>query len=302
MAATSKSLVWLITGSSSGFGASLTMYALKAGHKVIATSRNPSKTPDLVKQVEDLGGIWLPLDVTASSEKLREVVAEGQNKFGTIDVLVNNAGYSILGAIEDMSPKEAQVQMDTNFFGPFKLIQAVLPAMREQLSGAIVNISSELSLEPGPTMGIYSASKKALEGMTQALASEIKPFGIRTFIIQPGTFTTNMQNAIVFTEKPTSPHYLNTDVGKYLSVFSGDVVTHKSPNDVNKGARAIFEVVTGTGLAEGKEELIKTPYIRVPISANCANMVSKHIENLQRSHDVFKEVWESTRHDDGLMH
>lgn len=102
MTSVPRSLVWLITGSSSGLGTALALHVLKAGHKVIATSRNPSRTPDLAKQVEELGGIWLPLDVTADAEKLKEVVEEGRKRLGSIDVLVNNAGYGILGAIEDI--------------------------------------------------------------------------------------------------------------------------------------------------------------------------------------------------------
>lgn len=101
MSTENKSLVWLITGSSSGFGTCLTFIALKAGHKVIATSRNPSKTPELVKQVENLGGIWLALDVSETPEVLRKVVAEGTSKFGRIDVLVNVAGVGLMGALED---------------------------------------------------------------------------------------------------------------------------------------------------------------------------------------------------------
>lgn len=101
MTTSTKPLVWLITGCSSGFGTSLAFIALKAGHKVIATSRTPSKTPDLVNQVEDLGGLWLPLDVTGSREHLQKVIDEGTKKFGRIDVLVNNAGIGILGALED---------------------------------------------------------------------------------------------------------------------------------------------------------------------------------------------------------
>lgn len=98
----SKSLVWLITGCSAGFGLSLTLIALKAGHRVIATSRNPSKNPEQVTQVESLGGVWLPLDVTASPAELQAVVDEGKKKFGRIDVLVNNAGIAILGPLEDV--------------------------------------------------------------------------------------------------------------------------------------------------------------------------------------------------------
>ena len=101
MPSASKPLVWLITGCSSGFGTSLSIIALKAGHKVIATSRNPSKDPEVVQQIEHLGGIWLPLDVNGSTEHLQGVIDEGNKKFGRIDVLVNNAGFAILGALED---------------------------------------------------------------------------------------------------------------------------------------------------------------------------------------------------------
>ncbi|KAH8815438.1 hypothetical protein F5884DRAFT_666061 [Xylogone sp. PMI_703] len=298
-----QSLVWLITGSSSGLGTALTLYAAKAGHKVIATSRNPSKTPDLVKQVKDSGGIWLPLDVTAEPEQIKEVVEEGRNKFGKIDVLVNMAGYGILGAVEDISPKEAQAQMDTNFFGPLKVMQAVIPIMREQHSGSIVNISSAAGFDPRLTMGMYASSKWALEGLSQGIAKEIAPFGIRTYIIQPGAFTTNMQNALLFAEK-TNPHYKDTDVGKILDFFSSTDpnIVHKSPNNADKGAKAIFEIVTGTGLAEGKEKQIKTAYVRAQISSDCAARSLDQIESLQQSYNVFKEVWESTKHDDGQLH
>ena len=102
MASVSKPLVWLITGCSSGFGQSLSLIALKAGHKVIATSRNPTKTPDLVKEVEKLGGVWLALDINSSPEDLRKVIDEGHKLFGRIDVLVNNAGIGLVGALEDV--------------------------------------------------------------------------------------------------------------------------------------------------------------------------------------------------------
>jgi NAD(P)-dependent dehydrogenase (short-subunit alcohol dehydrogenase family) len=101
MASISKPLVWLITGCSAGFGKSLALIALKAGHQVIATSRTPTKTPSLVQKIEDLGGIWLPLDMNSSREAMQNVVDEGTRRFGRIDVLVNNAGISILGALED---------------------------------------------------------------------------------------------------------------------------------------------------------------------------------------------------------
>ncbi len=112
MSSANKLLVWLITGCSSGFGTSLAFIALKAGHKVIATSRNPSRTPDLVKQVEDLGGVWLKLDVNDTPEHLQKVVAEGTRKFGRIDVLANVAAIGILGALEDFRQVQCLLILD----------------------------------------------------------------------------------------------------------------------------------------------------------------------------------------------
>jgi NAD(P)-dependent dehydrogenase (short-subunit alcohol dehydrogenase family) len=159
----STSPVWFITGCSSGFGTGLVLTALNAGHRVIASSRNPSRTPDLVSQVRSLGGHWLTLDVAAPNAN--DVVKEALRIYGHIDYFINNAGYSLLGAIEDFSEEECRQQFDVNFFAPLKLIQTVLPSMRERGSGTIVNISSMSGLDGIATCGLYSASKFALEGM-----------------------------------------------------------------------------------------------------------------------------------------
>ncbi|KAF4627665.1 hypothetical protein G7Y89_g10489 [Cudoniella acicularis] len=209
-----KPLVWLITGCSSGFGEALTLLALKNGHSVIAASRTPSRTPSLVKEVESLGGLWLQLDMTAPKSAMEKVVEEGVKKFGRIDVLVNNAGVGIIGPLEDVSEQEIQTIMATNFIGPLLLIQSVLPHMRSQSSGTIVNISSGAGIDPRPSMGLYGASKFALEGMSQGLSKEISPFGIRMLIVQPGVFTTNMMNAIMLNGKEITGAYENTEVGQ----------------------------------------------------------------------------------------
>jgi NAD(P)-dependent dehydrogenase (short-subunit alcohol dehydrogenase family) len=159
----STSPVWFITGCSSGFGTGLALTALNMGHRVIASSRNPSRTPDLVSQVQSLGGYWLTLDVT--SPNASDVVKEALKIYGHIDYFVNNAGYGLLGAIEDFSEEEYRHQMEVNFFAPLKLIQTVLPSMRERRSGTIVNISSTSGQDGIPACGLYSASKFALEGM-----------------------------------------------------------------------------------------------------------------------------------------
>jgi len=158
--------VWFITGCSSGFGAGLARLALSAGHKVIATSRNPSKTPELVQEVESKGGNWLQLDVC--SPDLPKVLDKALSIHGQIDVLVNNAGFSLLGAVEDISDIEARSQMETNFFAPLNIIRHLLPSMRSRRTGTIVNISSTAGQVALPAVGIYAASKHALEGIQPA--------------------------------------------------------------------------------------------------------------------------------------
>jgi NAD(P)-dependent dehydrogenase (short-subunit alcohol dehydrogenase family) len=158
-------LTWLITGCSSGFGLSLARAVLAGGHKVIATSRNPSRTPDLVEEVESKGGKWVQLDV--NSPVSGDVIAELERGGDHIDVLVNNAGYCVYAPVETATKDEVQAQMETMFFAPLRLIQAVLPYMRQRKSGVIVNMSSGASLEGINTMGVYAGAKAGLDGMYQ---------------------------------------------------------------------------------------------------------------------------------------
>lgn len=159
-----KTLTWLITGCSSGFGLSLTRIIIASNrHTVIATSRNPTSTPELVDEVRRGGGQWLQLDVTqpGASEKLvKDLESEGKQ----IDVLVNNAGYNIFSPIEATTEDEIRGQMEAMFFGPLRLIRAVLPYMRERKSGIIVNFSSGASLMGNESMGVYAGAKAGLDG------------------------------------------------------------------------------------------------------------------------------------------
>lgn len=157
-----RPLTFLITGSSSGFGLSLVRIAQAAGHNVIATSRNPSRTPELVEEVESKGGKWLALDVTdLNSGKFIENLEAG----GThIDVLINNAGWSLFAPIETSTEQEVRDQMEVVYFGPIRLIRAVLPYMRTRRFGVVANISSGASLEGQPSMGAYAGGKAGLDG------------------------------------------------------------------------------------------------------------------------------------------
>ena len=157
---------WLITGCSSGFGYEIALAALRAGHNVIATSRNPSKTSDAVSAVtSEPNGKWLALDVTAPQESINKTIAEAEFLFGAIDILVNNAGYSVIGPAEEIPEDVARKQYETNYWGPLKTIRAVLPSMRKRKSGTIVNVSSVAGMTALPTAAFYAGSKWALEGM-----------------------------------------------------------------------------------------------------------------------------------------
>jgi short-subunit dehydrogenase len=157
-----KRLTWLITGSSSGFGLSLTRIAQAGGHNVIATSRNPSATPDLVSEVESKGGKWLQLD--ANSLNSADIINSLEKSGEKIDVLVNNAGFCIFGPVETATEDELRAQMESMYFGPLRLIRAVLPYMRSRKSGVIVNMSSGASLDGNPSMGGYAGAKAGLDG------------------------------------------------------------------------------------------------------------------------------------------
>lgn len=163
----------LITGSSSGFGLELARLFLARGHNVIATSRNPHRTPDLVDSINNHSsgrGRWLKLDVTAPQAEVDSTIAEATKFFGPLDIVINNAGYSVLGAIEEMDEAKARVQFETNFWSVLHICKAVLPSMRERKTGTIVNFSSIAGLQGIATTGIYAASKSALECKSPSLS------------------------------------------------------------------------------------------------------------------------------------
>ena len=157
-----KPLTWLITGCSSGFGLSLARIVQSAGHNVIATSRNPDKTPELVAEVERRGGRWLQLDV--SSPHCGSIVGDLEKDSATaVDVLVNNAGFNVFSVVESAADADVRSMMETMYLGPLRLIQAVLPGMRRRGFGVVANFSSGASLEGNPSMGVYAGIKAALD-------------------------------------------------------------------------------------------------------------------------------------------
>jgi NAD(P)-dependent dehydrogenase (short-subunit alcohol dehydrogenase family) len=180
--------VWFITGCSTGLGQALTRAALAAGAKVVATSRKVSDIEHFAKSYPDTA-LTLQLDVT-NNEQIHAAVDAAQKKFGRIDVLVNNAGYGIIGSLEEVPDDEVRKLFNTNFFGLLNVTRTVLPIMRTQHAGHIINISAAGGVVSTAGLGIFNASKYAVEGVTEALAQELEPLGIKVTLIEPGPFRT----------------------------------------------------------------------------------------------------------------
>jgi NAD(P)-dependent dehydrogenase (short-subunit alcohol dehydrogenase family) len=180
---------WLITGCSTGIGRAIAVAALDAGHSVLVTARRPEAVRDLVDAYPGLA-VAAALDVTDQAQ-IVDAVAQAHATFGGLDVLVNNAGYGYLSAVEEGDDAEVRALFDTNFFGAVDSIKAVLPGMRAQGSGYIVNVSSMTGIVTNPPNTYYSCTKHALEALTEGLAKEVGPLGIKVCAIEPGAFQTD---------------------------------------------------------------------------------------------------------------
>lgn len=191
---------WFITGTSQGFGREFVLAALKRGDQVAATARNPAALGDLVDRFGD-GVLPLRVDVTDRAQVFDAVTAT-KERFGRIDVVVNNAGYGLNGAVEELGVQELRDVLETNLFGVLHVTQAVLPILREQGSGHIIQMSSTLGVFAAGGTGAYCASKWALEGLSEALASEVAPFGVKVTVIEPAPFATNIHNALATVANP----------------------------------------------------------------------------------------------------
>jgi len=185
-----KSKVWFITGASSGFGLEISKSALAAGYKVIATGRNADKVANAIGETSD-NLLAVKMDVTSLTE-IEAAVRSAIDKFGTIDVLVNNAGNFFAGFFEELSPGQMELQLATSLLGPMNVTRAVLPVMRRNRSGHIISISSTAGLVGYEYCSAYSASKFGLEGWMDCLAPEVAPFGINTTVVEPGFFRTGL--------------------------------------------------------------------------------------------------------------
>lgn len=230
-----KSKVWYITGASKGIGRSLVEQLLLEGKKVAATSRKIPAFSDITNEN------FLPLEVDLTNEKsIATSLEKTKNTFGKIDVVVNNAGYGIGGAIEELSEQEINDNFDINFFAVVKVIQQALPYLRNQRSGHIINISSIAGFSPGLGWSIYSAAKFAVTGLSEALANDLKPLGINVTAILPGWFRTNFAkpDSIAFSKKQIDDYSFLRTAHQKMNDIDG-----KQLGNPDKVANAFIELV-----------------------------------------------------------
>ncbi len=269
--------VWFITGASSGFGKALAEYAIAKGYKVVATARRKEKL-DALKATAPHQVVPIQMDVTKRTE-VKNGISEAIKQLGKIDVLINNAGYGIVGALEETPEEELRQQMETNFFGAIAVTQEVLPHMRQAQNGAIVNMSSMGGNMSFGGFGAYSASKFALEGASEALAQEVGPFGITTMIVEPGAFRTDFAGDAL-KHMPKIEAY-DTIVGGTRDFAKG--MHNTQEGDPKKAAEAIEKAL----LSEN------TP-LRLQLGKDAVDAVKAHGEQLLADLETWREVAEGT--------
>jgi NAD(P)-dependent dehydrogenase (short-subunit alcohol dehydrogenase family) len=227
---------WFITGASSGFGRQLAETVLKYGDQCVLTARQPEQLADLLTIYSHLA-IALPLDVT-NQMQIDAALAAAREKFGTIDVLVNNAGYGLLAALEETDDARLEKNLQTNLVGPLRLMRAVIPIFREQKHGHIINITAAAAIANYAGFAIYGAAKAGLEAASEAVAAECAPFGIKVTLVVPGPFRTDFISRSLDVP-PRLPEYAAT-VGKFETILKR--MNGRQPGDPQKAAEAIYQI------------------------------------------------------------
>ena len=255
--------VWLITGAGRGMGVDIAQAALAAGHAVVATGRDPGKVSEAIGSADDLLAIKLDITDPADAEA---AVATAHDRFGHIDVLVNNAGNFYAGFFEELSPEDFRAQIDTNLFGPINVTRAVLPTMRAQRSGLVVTMSSTAGIVGQEFTSAYATSKFGLEGWMESLSPEVAPFGIRTMLVEPGFFRTDLlEDASTVWPDPSIEDYAERT---QQTVDGWKAMNGKQGGDPAKLAAALIDLadrgepplrwVAGADAVEAVEEKART--------------------------------------------
>ena len=269
---------WLITGCSSGLGRAFAQEVLKNGYNAVITSRNPEDIQNIIKNYPETA-LGLALDVT-NKEQVEEVVNQAIKKFGSIDVLINNAGHGYRSAVEEADESHVNELFNTNFFGTVNMIKAVLPIMRKQKSGTIFNISSIAGRFSNPGSGYYSATKFAVEGMSDALKKEVALLGIRVIVIEPGAFRTDFSGRSLAGTQTEISDYKET-AGKRRK--ENDHTHGTECGNPQKAAQAIIKV----------EECEKVPF-RLLLGTDAVNLTRSELEAQLKELEDWTEIGHST--------
>jgi NAD(P)-dependent dehydrogenase (short-subunit alcohol dehydrogenase family) len=274
--------VWFVTGAGRGMGVDIVKAALAAGHAVVATGRNTDAVARAVGTAKDL--LVVKLDVT-SSDDAQGAVAAAMKQFGRIDVLVNNAGNFYAGFFEEISPEDFRAQVETNFFGTVNVTRAILPVLRAQRRGLIVTISSTGGIVGQAFVSAYSAAKFAVEGWMESLAPEIAPFGIRTMLVEPGFFRTEL-----LTDESTK--WPEASITDYAETTRQTVAAWKKMNGLQGGdpAKLAKALVQLAGQAE--------PPLRWPAGADAVESLEKKANELLAQAGAHRALSSSLAHND----
>ncbi|BBX24331.1 short-chain dehydrogenase/reductase [Mycolicibacter terrae] len=275
--------VWFITGASRGFGLQIARDLLDRGHRVVATARHAAAVTDALGDNENV--LAVALDVT-DEEQARQAVQAAVQRFGRIDVLVNNAGRGLLGAVEEATDAEVRAVYDTNVFGLLTVTRAVAPVLRAQRSGAIVNISSVGGFVSSPGWGVYASTKFAVEALSEALHAELKPLGVHVMVVEPGYFRTDfLDSSSLQIQQNRIDDYADGPAGQ-MRITAGER-NHDQPGDPVKAAAAIIDVVES-----------ERPPVRLQLGNDTIAAVEAKLAHVQAELAQWRSVSESTDFDD----
>jgi NADP-dependent 3-hydroxy acid dehydrogenase YdfG len=271
---TTTNPTWFITGCSTGFGRELVKLVLENGWNAVITARDPDKVKDLAAGFESQS-LVLPLDVT-NNRQIGDSVKSAIDKFGAIDVLVNNAGYGYFSSVEEGEGKKIRAQFETNFFGLVSMMQAVLPEMRKKRNGHIVNFSSIGGLRAFTATGYYHATKFAVEAISESLAQEVAPLGIKVLIVEPGPFRTDWAGRSTSRTETGLEDYQKT-VGKRMDASLGG--SGKQQGDPVRGCQAIIDAVQAD-----------KPYLRLLLGEPAYKLAFEKLDTLKENFEGWKEL------------
>jgi NAD(P)-dependent dehydrogenase (short-subunit alcohol dehydrogenase family) len=274
--------VWFITGASRGFGLEIARAALAAGDQVVATVRSqPAQLTATLNNHADL--YVVQMDIT-QKDQVQAAVKQGITRFDRIDVLVNNAGFGMVGAIEEITDAEVRKQYDTNVFGLLNVTRAVLPYLRQQKSGRVINISSLFGYDAIPGWGLYGSTKFAVEGLSKGLAVELAPLGIHVTVVAPGLFTTDFLSSESYVAAKTIIDDYQTTVGPMRT--GADALHKHQPGDPKKFAQVIIQLAN-----------TERPPVHLPVGKDTIAMYRSSTAKMAQDIEAWLPVATSTDHD-----